>query len=102
MRIHLMIGLILLISGCGTLKNLKPHEYIYTINLRDDVAYACYYKKIKDFAEQNEEKLRCKDFKDLEGWLLIHPQKLKEKLTKGLDELLRIKEDSKPKEPTDG
>jgi hypothetical protein len=79
-----------LISSCGTLKELRPQDYIYKIENNK----ACYYKTIKDLSEGKD--VICKDFKELDGWLIINADKLKEILTKGVDELIAIKNQSKP------
>jgi hypothetical protein len=54
----------------------------------------CFYKTVKDLAEGKD--VICKEVKDLEGWLVIYPEKLKEVLTSGVDQLIAIKNQSKP------
>ena len=82
----LLIGCIYLnASSCNTLRKLKPYEFIYGIH----DGKVCSTKRASDWEDQ--ENLFCKDLLDLEGWLVIHPKNLENKLTKGIRELLKQK-----------
>ena len=82
----LLISLIWLTS-CVT---LKPSDYVYQI-IDNKI---CYFDKIEDIQKK---KAMCKEMKDLNGWMVISPEKLKEVLTKGVEDLLIIKLQDKPK-----
>jgi hypothetical protein len=87
MRLSLLtIGLLLSIS-CS-MKHLRPSDYVYAVL----DGKACYYKTLEDLAKKD--KITCKEWKELEGWLVIHPVKLKEVMTRGLDELSTIQKAS--------
>jgi hypothetical protein len=77
------------------MKHLKPTDFVYAVV----EGKACYYKTLEDLAKKD--KVTCKEWKELEGWLVIHPVKMKEVMNKGLDELSSIK-DISPKKETSG
>lgn len=88
----------LTIVSCGTLKELSPKDYVYKI-VKAPIAQKimpCYYRTVQDLAQNKN--LRCiENLDDLEGWLVIHPEKLKQFLTQGVDELIAIQNQEKPK-----
>jgi hypothetical protein len=86
-----LIIILLQILSCANLSKLKPTDYVYQIN----DSKACFYDSVKALTNKNPK--TCVEFKDLEGWLVLHPDKLKEFLTKGVDELIAIKNQEKPK-----
>ena len=91
MKLTLLATSLILLISCGTLKELRPIDYIYKIGN----GKPCFYKTIKDLQENKN--VVCKEWKDLDGWLVVAPEKLKEILTTGVDQLIAIKNQNKPK-----
>jgi hypothetical protein len=91
LQILLILLTIFSVNNCTT---IKPQDYVYEIHN----GQACYYKTIQDLAQNKN--IKCQeDFKDLEGWKVIHPTHLKELMMKAVEETTKNMYQQVPQDP---